>query len=294
MTLRPILRAAVALGCAVAGFARAAPTTSRVDGVRLVPYSPTLAAMAFEMGLGDRVVGVTRWTRLPGGETRPVVGDAVSVDVEALLAVRPEVVAVQGERIAGFDALARIAPTVRVEPLRVERLDDIAPAARRLAALAGGSAAAEAVVTRFERTVSDLRTARTPGVRPRVLFVLGTTRPTVAGPETFLADLIRLCGGVNAGDDIPGRVLWRPADLESIARASPDVLICQVGDGEAAGAARDWWRARTLVPAARTGRVFVVEEPEWTIPSLAIAGFAGRLKAMIAEPGDASPESVHP
>jgi iron complex transport system substrate-binding protein len=294
MIVRRIVRSAVLAGCVAAGGARAAASTSDVAGIRLVPYSPTLAAMAFEMGLGDRVVGVTRWARLPRGQVRPVVGDAVSVDVEALLAVRPEIVAVQGERIAGFDALARIAPAVRVETIRIERLEDIAPAARRLAALAGGGGAAEAAVTRFERTVSDLRAARAPDVRPRVLFVLGTTRPTVAGPETFLADLIRLCGGLNAGDDIPGRVLWRPADLESIARASPDVLICQVGDGEAAGAARAWWLARTLVSAARTGRIFVVEEPEWTIPSLSIAGFAQRLRTMIAEPGDAPPGPPRP
>ena len=272
-----------------AGFAHAAVPTSGVARVRLVPYSPTLAAMAFEMGLGDRVVGVSRWARLPAGEARPVIGDAVSVDVEALVAVRPDVVVVQGERIAGFDAVARIAPSVRVEAVRIERLEDIAPAARRLAVLADGSSGAEGAVADFERALAALRAASEPASRPRVLFVLGTSRPTVAGPGTFLADLIRLCGGINAGDDVPGRVLWRPADLESIARAAPDVLICQVGEGEAAGAARTWWLSRTLIPAARTGRVFVVEEPEWTIPSLAFARFVPRLKEMLAPPAGAAP-----
>lgn len=268
-----------------AGLATAAgsppPAAAANTPPRIVPFSPTLAAMAFETGLGDRVVGVSRWTRLPRGESRPVVGDAVSVDVEALLAVRPDVVLVQGERIAGLDAARRLAPALHVEPMRIERLGDIAPAARRLAELAGATAASRAAIREFERTLEALRAAPAPAVRPRVLFVLGTTRPTVAGPETFMADLIGLCGGRNAGDDIPGRARWRPTDLESIAQAAPEVLICQAGDGESAAAARAWWLARSVIPASRAGRVFVVEEPEWTIPSLAIARFAPRLRTMI-------------
>lgn len=267
-----------------AAVATAAAPTGDTARVRLVPYSPTLSAMAFEMGLGDRVVGVTRWARLPHGEKRPVVGDAASVDVEALLAVRPDVILVQGERIDGFDAIARLAPAVRIETVRIERLDDIAPAARRVASLARGGPDAEASVARFEQTLAGMRTAGTTNPTPRVLFVLGTTRPTVAGPGTFMADLIDLCGGRNAGDDIPGRALWRAADLESIARAAPDVVICQSDAGSSAAAAREWWMARTLVPAARKGRVFVVDESEWTIPSLGLAGLAPRLREMIATP----------
>lgn len=282
------LRPAVAVACVLAGLGvtpgRAAEPALVAPPVRIVPYSPTLSAMAFEMGLGDRVVGVTRWARLPAGEQRPIVGDAASADIEALLAVRPDVILVQGERIAGFDALARLAPSIRVESVRIERLDEIAPAARRLAALAGGGDAAEAAVVRFERTLADLRAAPVPAVRPRVLFVLGTTRPTVAGPGTFVADLIGLCGGVNAGDEIPGRVLWRSADLETIARAAPDVVVCQAGEGTSAEAARAWWRAREILPAARSGRVFAVAEPEWTLPSLHLASLAPRLKAMISPP----------
>ncbi|OQW97782.1 MAG: hypothetical protein BWK77_00885 [Verrucomicrobia bacterium A1] len=281
------LRPAVAVACVLAGMfstpGRAADPAPVAAPVRIVPYSPALSAMAFEMGLGDRVVGVTRWARLPAGERRPVIGDAASVDVEGLLSVRPDVILVQGERIAGLDTLARLAPSVRVESVRIERLDEIAPAARRLAVLAGGGEAAEAAVLRFERTLADLRAAPTPAARPRVLFVLGTTRPTVAGPGTFIADLIGLCGGTNAGDDVPGRVLWRAADLETIARAAPDVIVCQAGEGISAEAARAWWMARELIPAARNGRVFAVAEPEWTIPSLHLATLAPRLKEMISQ-----------
>ncbi|MBM4156977.1 MAG: hypothetical protein FJ221_18425 [Lentisphaerae bacterium] len=275
--------AALAAMCAAAA-ARAAtdPAAASNPPPRLVPFSPTLAAMAFETGLGDRVVGVSRWTRLPANEKRPVVGDAVSVDVEALLAVRPGVVLVQGERIAGLDAARALAPAIHIEVARIERLADIAPAARRLVDLARGDESSRAIVDGFERALEALRATQPPAVRPRVLFVLGTTRPTVAGPETFMADLVRLCGGVNAGDDIPGRARWRPADLESIARAAPEVLICQAGEGESADAARAWWLARTVIPAARAGRVFVVEEPEWTIPSLGTARLAPRLRTMIA------------
>jgi ABC-type Fe3+-hydroxamate transport system substrate-binding protein len=135
-----------------------------------------------------------------------------------------------------------------------------------MADLGGAGPVARAAIADFERAVAA-PPAESPGPPPRVIFVLGAARPTAAGPGTFVGDLIEHCGGVNAGRDVAGPLSWRPTDVESIARAAPDVLICQVDESESAEAARAWWLARTMIPAARSGRVVVVDEPEWTIPS---------------------------
>ena len=39
--------------------------------LRVVGFSPAITTILFDMGVGERVVGVTRYCRLPGGIERP-------------------------------------------------------------------------------------------------------------------------------------------------------------------------------------------------------------------------------
>lgn len=254
----------------------AAPAGSEGPHPRIVAYSPALAALAFEVGAGDHVVGISRWSRLPAGIRRPVIGDAATADTERLLSVRPDLVLVQHADPALFEALRKIAPQVRVESFEIEALDDIPRAARRIAALTGAPDRGEAPAAAFETHLARIRAAAGGRPAPRVLFVMGAERPAAAGPGTFLAGLIEVCGGTSVGGQLPGQGRWRETDLESILRAAPEVLICQANPGGEAAARAHWMRWPDL-PAARAGRVFIVSDPDWTIPTLALAGKLDRM-----------------
>lgn len=277
-----VLACAALLAAAAGGCGRGPAAPAADDGgPRIVAYSPSLSALVFELGLGDRVVGVPRWARLPPGVRRPVVGDALTVDAEAIVAVRPTLILVQGARIPGFDAVRSLDPSIRIEPFEIESLDDVGRAALRICDLCGRPPAARARCAGFAGRLAALRARPAPPTRPRVLFVMGTDRPTAAGPGSFVADLIETCGGANAGADLPGATRWRATDLEAIARARPDVIVCQTEPGQAADAARAYWSRWPEIPAARAGRVFAVVEPEWTIPSMAILDRADALERML-------------
>lgn len=260
----------------------AAPAATFPARPRIATYSPTLAALAWEVGLGPRVVAVTRWTRLPPGETRPIVGDAVAVDIEAMLAARPDVVVLQGRPVRGFDTLKRLAPALRVESVSIERLQDIPAAARRLLELAGCKPPDHPAIREFEEAVRAASNSAVPEPRPRVLFVDGVDRPLVAGAATYIGDMIELCGGRHAGADIPGRAAWKPADIETIMAAQPDILICHVGAPAAEAPALVWWNERLPASRGRRPRVHAVSDPEWLLPSLRIARLLPSLRRMIA------------
>ena len=94
---------------------------------RVVSFSPAITQMMFDMGLGDQVVGVTRFCKLPAGIQRPRVGDARSFNSEAILAVRPDVVFAQTAP-AKFQGVRDIDGHIKIISLGIESLDDI-PAA---------------------------------------------------------------------------------------------------------------------------------------------------------------------
>lgn len=243
---------------------------------RIVAASPALAALCFDLGLGGRVVGISAWTRLPAGESRPVVADALSVDAERLLSVRPDAILTQTDDLSAYDAVRRLAPHVRVEGFRLETLEDIRSAARRIGALAGSPSAAAAALARFDAALTRAQRAAEGRAAPRTLFLVGTDPPLAAGPGTFADELLRLCGGIPLGDEIPGRGRWRATDLETVLQIAPDVLICHCEPGREA-ATREYWMRWPALPAVRANRVRVVSDPAWLQPSLGLAAVTEEL-----------------
>ncbi|MHC4717755.1 MAG: iron chelate uptake ABC transporter family permease subunit, partial [Planctomycetota bacterium] len=263
------------VGCGEEG-GRVTPSTPR----RIVTFSPALTAIAFEMGLGDDVVGVTRFCRLLPGQQRKAVGDAFSISAEVILSVRPDVIFVQTDP-GKFQGVRDINPDVQIVPVELERLSDIPAAIERIGATVGRRDLAATAKARFEADIQAVRDSVAGRDRPRVLFVMGTDRPAVAGGETFIGDLIQAAGGVNAGRDIPGSTRWRRTHIDAIAKAAPDVLIAQSVEKGAAERVRKYWLQWEAVPAARTGRVHVVTDPDWSIPSTRLAPLAAEMASMI-------------
>jgi len=259
---------------------------------RVVTFSPALTRIVFDMGLGDHVVGVTRLCRLPPGEDRPRVGDAFGVNAEAVLSVRPDLLLVQSSSLARFQGIRQIDPHVRIEGFVIETLADLQDAIARIGRLLGREDLSRRALERFRRKLREVSRQVAGRPRPRVLFVMGTDRPAVAGKETFIHEMIELAGGVDAAEDIPGRARYRQTHIDAIVAAAPEVLICQVSAPSRAEAARKYWLRWEQLPAARQGRVFVVSDPDWSIPSTRTADLVETLAEMIHAAPTPRPDGI--
>jgi len=256
--------------------------------LRVVGFSPAITTILFDMGFGEQVVGVTRYCRLPEGVERPRLGDAYSINAEVILKVRPDVIFTQVDS-QKFRGVTDLDPQVRIVQLEIETLEDIPRAVRRIGQVLGEPEAAERTVADFRAKLDAVR--RSVSARPpvRVMFVMGTDSPTVAGAGSFIADLITLAGGVNAGADIPGDLRWRPTHIDAVAKARPEVIICHVPAGQEE-AAREYWLGWKDLPAAWTGQVYAVNDAHWLRPSTGLADLAPKLAEMIHSPDTSVPE----
>ncbi|MDY7009518.1 MAG: iron chelate uptake ABC transporter family permease subunit [Planctomycetota bacterium] len=257
-------------------------SNSELPHQRIVSFSPALTKIVFEMGLGDYVVGVTRLCRLPEGVSRPRLGDAFTINTEVVLSVRPDVILTQ-TAAEKFQAVRDINPSVRIESFQLETLSDISTAVERIGRITGRSDLAKRQSAAFSAKLESVRRRVADMPRPRVIFVMGTDRPTVAGADNFIADLIDVSGGVNAGAYVPGQTRWRRTHIDAIARAKPDVIVCQVFDTAQAENARQYWLGWKDLPAAAAGRVYVVTDPCWSIPSTHLADLASDLAYILRQ-----------
>ncbi len=275
-----IVAVALAAGCS-----DRRPAASAVRP-RVVSFSPALTETLFDLGLGRHVVGVTRYCILPPGESAPALGDAFDVNAEAILSVDPDVLLVQTSDLRRFEGVRQIDPEVRIEQFQIETLADIKAAIERIGRILGREDLARQGVQRFEAKLDAVSRPLAGLARPRVLFVTGTDRPAVAGPGTFIHELIGLAGGVNVGTEIPGKTRWRETHVEAILAAAPEVLICQARRADEVESVKAYWLGWENLPAARDKRVHVVTDRHWSIPSIRVADLAPKLAEMI-HPGAA-------
>jgi len=274
-----LILAAVALagtGC------RDAPPRPDAPAPRIVAFSPALTQILFDMGLGDHVVGVTSQCILPPGESRERLGDAINHDPETVIWADPDIMLVQMQ-IKHFAAVAGLAPEIRIEHFKIESLAHVRDAIKRIGSLVKDAQAANRTVAQFDAKLAAIRERVAGRARPRVLFTLGYWNPSVPGRGTFIGDMIELAGGVNAGAPDGAHLRWRNPTLEEISVAAPDVIICQVDTGKEEQA-REYWLQRSDLPAARTGRIHIVTDRRWTIPSTYSPVLAERMAEMIHAP----------
>jgi iron complex transport system substrate-binding protein len=262
---------------------------------RVVSFSPAITDILFALDAGEHVVGVTPFCLLPAGEQRPPLGDAKGIQAEAILAADPQLVLTQSapRRLEGLKDLNS---SIDVVLLEIETLSDIRRAVVRIGELLEIPQRAAELARRFDARLVAVSAAVAGRDRPRVVFVMGTDRPFVAGRGSFVDELIGVAGGVNAMAEPVGgsqsadgpNPRWRAETIETIAAARPDVIVCQVGPAQV-DAARAYWQQWPVLPAATAGRVHAVSDPRWTIPSTHLADKAGQL-AQWLHPGVEIPE----
>jgi ABC-type Fe3+-hydroxamate transport system substrate-binding protein len=216
--------------------------------VRIVSLCPSTTESLVALGLGDRIVGVTRYCVRPREVTAriPRVGGTKDPDLAAIRALRPDLVFANAEENRREDVEA-LASDLAVDVSHPRRAADVPPLLRRLGRLTGTEGRAEEIASRVEE---DLERAERRGghssLAPfRYVYLVWKDPLMTAGPRTYIADLLRIAGGVPSLAPEGGRGAdYPPTDEGSILAARPDVLILPDEPFRFREADEAYWRGR--------------------------------------------------
>ncbi|MDY7227561.1 ABC transporter substrate-binding protein [Hyalangium rubrum] len=230
-----MMRIASLLLLAVLGLSRAAHAADSQRGPRLlgpkregkvrrvVTLAPSLTEMVLAMGAGDTLVGVSRFDEDKAVAALPRVGGFVDPSVEAVIALKPDLVLVQpgpGNQ-RPVERMAELGVPVLLLPLHT--VADTLAALRAVGTALGRAKEAEAFVSRIEATRTRIREAAKKRPTPRVLLVYGFEPLVVAGPGSFADELLRDAGAVNVAADSGSA--YPVYSVERAVRARPDVVV---------------------------------------------------------------------
>src|SRR5438874_2992869 len=193
--------------------------TLAVPARRIVSLLPSFTEMLFAIGAGDRLVGRTAWCDYPPAALAvPSVGDGIPPSVEAVAARRPDLVVLyrSGPNVTAAEQLERLG--VRTVLFDLNRLEELAPAARRLGTLTGQSERAESLA----RVMDSLASQPLAPSTQSLAFIVWDNPPIVIGAGSYLDRLAALAGARNVFHHVGAPSAQ--VSIETIAARDPDFL----------------------------------------------------------------------
>ncbi len=252
---------------------------------RIVSLAPSLTETLFAIGVGDRVVGVTRYCAYPpavGGVPR--VGGHLDPNYEMIVALEPDLVVL----IPSSEASERRLQDLGIRVLRVDQ-HDVAAVLRSVTTLAevcGVGARGADLRRSMEDRLHEVQARVASAPAPRTLVVVGheigagaVRSVWAAGPDTFYEDVLEIAGATNALDDAVVR--YPELSREGLAALDPDAIVDVVAGIDERNLEVEkivnGWNALTELRAVREGRVRVLEGDVMVVPGPRLPELVARM-----------------
>jgi iron complex transport system substrate-binding protein len=239
------------------------------DPQRIVSLAPSVTETFYALGLGARVAGVTQFCSWPPDvAAKPRVAGFSDVNFEAVLRLRPDLVALPDDKLANKTQLERMG--LPVLALDTRTLSGLMESIRVVGEATGRGREADAVLDNFRSSIRAAKERAEGKARPRVLFSImhsyqGTgyiTEINAVGRDGFYNELIEIAGGVNV---YQGKLPFPRLSRESIIFLNPDVIIDVLFADENLDAVRRDWESLTTVGAIRNGRLHLLTDGADTV-----------------------------
>lgn len=254
--------------------ARAAqPVRSPAAHMRIVSLAPSITEILFLLGLGEQVVGVTRFcTYPPEAKTKSIIGGYCDPNYEAVVALHPGLVIMLTEHAEPRRNLEKLGLKTLVVDHR--NINGILNSITAIGMACGREHEALTVVGGLRVRMERVRHAIDGLARPRVMVTVGRNMGSgriedvyISGRGGFYSELITLAGGVNA---YGGDIAYPSFSEEGIMRINPAVIIDMVPDLGAKALDKhtviSQWRHLSRVDAVRNSRVYVFGQDYTVIP----------------------------
>ena len=223
---------------------------------RIVSLAPHITELLFAAGAGGHLVGNVDYGDYPPEAKKiPQVGGYTRLDVEAIVALKPDLVLAwySGNPPTVLEKLKNMG--LRVVVSQPDRIEDVARDIEEFGALAGTDSVAKPVAQAFRARYQALR-ARYSQRPPVAVFYQIWKQPLMTvNDKQIISDAIRLCGGRNVFGSLP--ILAPTVTVEAVLAAKPEVIVASGMGDERPEWLDDWRRWKSLTAVARDNLYFI-------------------------------------
>jgi iron complex transport system substrate-binding protein len=228
---------------------------------RIVSLAPNLTEILFELGLGEKIVGVTSDSDYPAEATnKKKVGTFWQPNTEVIIACKPDLVVT-----LDFEQQKTVAETLnrlgyKAMILKADKIEELWTAIQMIGTATGCRQRADELTENIKSKLSKLQSKTISADRVRILWVIQPEPLRVAGRNTFINELIELASGENA---IGPTIQQYPSmSIEELLACDAEVIIQSAMDSvnieKQQQAAEHYWSKYPNLPAVRNKRIYVL------------------------------------
>ncbi len=258
------------------------------DCSRLVSLAPSTTQLLADLGLSNRLVGVSRYCSLPEDAPQAIrLGGLLDLNLEALVGLQPTMVLSLVEHRDQRHSLEQLGiPTQTLDHRHVSGILDSITTIGRICGISGKAhVLRQSIEDRIARVVLDVQ-----GLPERKVLVVigGGTRMGsvsdvwVSGSDGFYSDLLRLSGASNVYSG--GSVSAPSLSQEGILKLQPDTILEIIPDRkvsaeEAQKIEADW--EKTPLFGLQGRRVVIATGPSVAVPGPHFIDFLEELAKLL-------------
>jgi iron complex transport system substrate-binding protein len=191
---------------------------------RVISLAPHVTELLYAAGGGAKIVGAVSYSDFPPqAQQLPRVGDNKSLDLERIVALKPDLIVVwrHGNAQRQLDRLRELhIPLFFSEP---HHLDDVAVSLTKLGELLGTSSTADAAAAAYRRDIARLRAQYAERPAVSVFYQVWDQPLMTLNGEHMVSDVIELCGGRNVFAKL--QPLVPTVSTEAVLAANPQAIV---------------------------------------------------------------------
>jgi len=257
---------------------------------RIVSTAPSITELLYALGLGDRVVGVDRFSRYPPQALqKPKIGDYANPNLETIAALRPDLVIIPVNPVKLAERLAVL--RLKVLEIDQESVAKLYESFRVIGRATGATAQAAKLESTVREQLETVRMRAAPLKKTRMMFVVGRTPNRldgliVVGQASYLNEIIALAGGENVFRDAVAS--YPGVSLEEVLARNPDVIVDMGDMADTVGVTDEHkrevtslWERLSSVAAVKQHRVYAVASDIYVEPGPRVVDAAKEFLQML-------------
>jgi iron complex transport system substrate-binding protein len=191
---------------------------------RIISLAPHLTEILFSLEVGDLIEGTSRFSDYPDAAREiPVVGDAFTVSVEAVVELQPDIIFAwsTGGANRSLERLKRLGYPIYMNEART--LKDIGRTVQAMAKLVGRSGKGEELQKQSDEKIASLREMYKSRETVSVFFQISDQNLYSINGEHLISQGIDVCNGKNIFSD--SKISVPLVSKESVLALDPDFIV---------------------------------------------------------------------
>lgn len=245
---------------------------------RVISLVPHATEMLYRVGAGSQVVGVTEYSDYPeAAKALPLVGNFSHLNIEAVLALKPDLVVVWGKYDDKPEYQQLIKLGFKVFYSEPHSVEGIASNLRALGILTGHEQLGQQQARLLLDGFNDLKEKYTDVPVLKVFYQVWHSPLMTVNGKGFIASVVRTCGGQHLFAEEP--ISAPQVNMEAVLALDPEVIITGGRTKEQAGL--DHWQDWPSITAVKHNNLFAVEADLIQRPTFRLLEGASRLCAFM-------------